>query len=75
LRAALLLSVVVRSPELRQARARVAPGSPRVGQRGRERHDKLNGGEEAKNLRAERGERWGEGVGRAGVTLVRNLDR
>jgi hypothetical protein len=31
LRAALLLSVAVRSPELRQARARVAPGSPGLG--------------------------------------------
>jgi hypothetical protein len=31
LHAALLLSVVVRSPALRQARARVAPGSPELG--------------------------------------------
>jgi hypothetical protein len=31
LRAALLLSAVVRSPELRQAQARVAPGSPELG--------------------------------------------
>jgi hypothetical protein len=30
LRAALLLSAVVRSPELRLARARVAPGSPEL---------------------------------------------
>jgi hypothetical protein len=28
-----------------------------------ERHDKLNGGEEATNPRAERGERQGEGLG------------
>jgi hypothetical protein len=34
LRAVLLLSAVVRSPELRQARARVAPGSPGLGRRG-----------------------------------------
>jgi hypothetical protein len=34
LRAALLLSVAVRSPELRQARARMAPGSPRLGREG-----------------------------------------
>jgi hypothetical protein len=31
LRAALLLSAAVSSPELRQARARVAPGSPGLG--------------------------------------------
>jgi hypothetical protein len=31
LRAALLLSAVVRSPELRLAQARVAPGSPELG--------------------------------------------
>jgi hypothetical protein len=29
-----------------------------VGQRGRGRHDELNGGEEAMNPRAERVERW-----------------
>jgi hypothetical protein len=29
-----LLSVAVRSPELRQARARVAPGSPELGREG-----------------------------------------
>jgi hypothetical protein len=29
-----------------------------VGQRGRERHDELNGEEEAMNPRAERGEWW-----------------
>jgi hypothetical protein len=34
LQAALLLSVVVRSLELRQARARVAPGSPDLGKEG-----------------------------------------
>jgi hypothetical protein len=34
LRAALLLSVAVRSPELGQARARVAPGSPGLGREG-----------------------------------------
>jgi hypothetical protein len=34
LRAALLLSAVVRSLELRQARARVAPGSPGLGRAG-----------------------------------------
>jgi hypothetical protein len=34
LRAALLLSAAVRSPELRQARARVAPGSPGLGREG-----------------------------------------
>jgi hypothetical protein len=34
LRAALLLSVAVRSPELGQARARVVPGSPGLGREG-----------------------------------------
>jgi hypothetical protein len=46
-----------------------------IGQRGRERHIELNGGEKATNPRAERGERRGEGLGRAGVTLVRNSGR
>jgi hypothetical protein len=32
--AALLLSMAVRSPELWQARARVAPGSPELGKEG-----------------------------------------
>jgi hypothetical protein len=54
--AALLFSAVVRSLELRLARARVAPGAG-DGQRGRGRHNELNGGEEAMNPRAERGER------------------
>jgi hypothetical protein len=34
LRAVLLLSAVVRSPELRQAHARVVPGSPELGREG-----------------------------------------
>jgi hypothetical protein len=34
LRAALLISVAVRSPELRLARARVAPRSPELGREG-----------------------------------------
>jgi hypothetical protein len=34
LRAALLMSAAVRSPELRLARARVAPGSPELGREG-----------------------------------------
>jgi hypothetical protein len=34
LQAAPLLSVTVRSPELRLARARVAPGSPELGREG-----------------------------------------
>jgi hypothetical protein len=34
LRAALLFSAAVRSPELRLARARVAPGSPELGREG-----------------------------------------
>jgi hypothetical protein len=43
-----------------------------VGQRGRERHGELNGGEEATSLRAERGEQRGGGLRQAGVTPVRN---
>ena len=34
LRAVLLFSAAVRSPELKQARARVAPGSPELGREG-----------------------------------------
>jgi hypothetical protein len=34
MQAALLLSAAVRSPELRQARARVASGSPELGREG-----------------------------------------
>jgi hypothetical protein len=54
--AALFLSVAVGSPELRLARARVAPGSPEFN-RERERHGELNGGEEAMNPWTENGER------------------
>ena len=45
-----------------------------IGQRGREHHDELNGGEEAMNPRAERGERRREGLGQARVTPVRHSD-
>jgi hypothetical protein len=44
-----------------------------VGQRGRERHDELNGGEEATSSRAERGEQRRQGLGRAGEALVRHF--
>jgi hypothetical protein len=70
LRAVLLFSTAVRSPELRQARARVAPGLGR--DRERERHGELNGGEEAMNPWAERGERRGEGLERTGGAPVRH---
>jgi hypothetical protein len=43
-----------------------------IGQRGREHHDELNGGEKATNPRAERGERRGEGLGRTGGTPARH---
>jgi hypothetical protein len=74
LRAVPLLSAAVKSPKLGQARARVVPGSPRLG-RGRERHDKLSGGEMATNSRSERGERRGEGLGRAEGTPVKDSSR
>jgi hypothetical protein len=45
----------MRSPELRQARATMAPGSPELG---RGCHGELDGEEEAMNPQAERGERW-----------------
>jgi hypothetical protein len=51
-----LLSAAMRSPELRQARARVAPRSLELG-RERGHHGELNGGEEAMNPQAERVER------------------
>jgi hypothetical protein len=73
LRAALLLSAAVRSPKLRQAWAR-GSGVTGVRQRGRGRHDELNGGEEAMNPRAEKGERRWEGLGRARVTSVSHSD-
>jgi hypothetical protein len=41
-----------------------------VGQRGRGRHGELNGGEEATNPRAERGERRWKDLRRAGATPV-----
>jgi hypothetical protein len=46
-----------------------------VGQRGRGRHDELNGGEEATNPRAERGERRWEGLRRVGETSVSDSGR
>jgi hypothetical protein len=69
--AALLLCTAVRSPELRQARARVAPGCRSGSERG-ERHSELNAGEKATNPRSERGERRGEGLGWVEGTLMRD---
>jgi hypothetical protein len=57
LQAALLFSAAVRSPELRLARARVAPGSPELGREGEGATTNSMVGEEAMNPRAERGER------------------
>jgi hypothetical protein len=51
----------------------VAPGSPELDrERERERHDELNGGEEAMNPRAERGERQREDLGRTGGAPARH---
>jgi hypothetical protein len=43
-----------------------------IGQRGRECHGELSGGEKATNLWTEGEERWGEGLGRTGGTPVRD---
>jgi hypothetical protein len=45
----------------------------KIGQRGRERHDELNGGEEVMNPWAERGERRGKGLGRTGGTSAKHF--
>jgi hypothetical protein len=69
LRAAPLLSAAVRSPELRRARARVAPGSPELG-RGEEGATANSMAGKATNPRAERGEWRCEDLERAGATPV-----
>jgi hypothetical protein len=73
LRAALLLSAAVKSPELGQARAKGGSEVAGIGQRGRECHGELSGGEKATNPRAERGERQGEGLERARGTPVKDF--
>jgi hypothetical protein len=53
--AALLLSALVRSPELRQARARVAPGSPGLGREGEDATANSMAGKRPR-IRGQRGE-------------------
>jgi hypothetical protein len=57
--AALLLSVAVRSPELRQARARVAPRSPGLGREGEDATANSVAGKMPR-IRGQRGENGGE---------------
>jgi hypothetical protein len=59
LRAVPLLSVAVRSPELRQARARVAPGSPGLGREGEDATANSMAGKRPR-IRGQRGENGGE---------------
>jgi hypothetical protein len=59
LRAALLLSVAVRSPELGQARARVVPGSPGLGREGENVTTNSVAGKRPR-IRGQRGENRGE---------------
>jgi hypothetical protein len=61
LRAASLLSRAVRSPELRQARARVAPGSPELG-RGEEGATANSMTGKRPRIHGQRGENGGEKV-------------
>jgi hypothetical protein len=63
LRAALILSAAVRSPELRRARARVAPGSPELG---REEEDATTNSMAGKRpqIHGQIGENGGEKVSR-----------
>jgi hypothetical protein len=61
LRAALLLSAAVRSPELRQARARLAPGSPELGREGENATTNSMAGKRPR-IRGQRGENGGEKV-------------
>jgi hypothetical protein len=59
LRAAPLLSAAVKSPELRQARARVAPGSPGLGREGENATANSMAGKRPR-IRGQRGENGGE---------------
>jgi hypothetical protein len=59
LRAALLLSVVVKSLELGQARARVVPGSPGLGREGENATANSMAGKRPR-IRGQRGENSGE---------------
>jgi hypothetical protein len=74
LQAALLLSAVVKSPELRQVRARVAPGSPELGRQGENARE----GDVVRNeARASVGHWRGfkKGAGRMGGRRGRELGR
>jgi hypothetical protein len=55
----LLLSAAVRSPELRQARARVAPGSPELGREGEDATVNSVAGKSPR-IQGQRGENGGE---------------
>jgi hypothetical protein len=61
LHAALLFSAAVRSPELRLARARVAPGSPELGREGENAMANSMAGKRPR-IRGQRGENGGEKV-------------
>jgi hypothetical protein len=74
LRGALLISAAVRSPELRQAQARLAPGSPGLGREGENATANSVAGKMPR-IRGQRGEeRRGESLGRTGGTPVRDSD-
>jgi hypothetical protein len=55
----MLLSAAVRSPELRQARARVTPGSPGLGREGEDATANSMAGKRPR-IRGQRGENGGE---------------
>jgi hypothetical protein len=59
LRAALLLSAAVKSPELGQARARVVPGSPGLGREGENAMANSVAGKRPQ-IRGQRGENGGD---------------
>jgi hypothetical protein len=61
MRAALLFSVAVRPPELRLARATVAPGSPELGREGENATANSMAGKRPQ-IRGQRGENGGEKV-------------
>jgi hypothetical protein len=67
----------LRGGEVAGAEAGPGPGGSgvtRIGQRGRGCYGELNGGEKATNPRAERGERWGQSLGRIEGALARHSD-
>jgi hypothetical protein len=71
---ALLLSTVVKSPELGQVRARVVPGSPGLGREGDNATANSVAGKRPR-IRGQRGENGGEGLERTGGTLVKDSGR